>query len=129
MHLLIFFYDCLQAFKTLKEKLTTVPNIIAPNWCLPFEIMCDASDFSIGAIMGQRRGKYFQVIYYASQTLNDAQQNYTTTEKKLVALVFSSDKFYSYLIGAKTIVYRDHSALKYLLKKNDTKPRLIRWIL
>jgi len=69
------------------------------------------------------------VIYYTSPTLNDAQQNYITKEKELLAVVFSFDKFHSYLIGAKVIVYIDHSALKYLLKKSDAKPRLIRWIL
>ena len=69
-----FSHDCLQAFKTMKENHTTAPIIIAPNWGLLFKIMCDASDFVIVIVLGQRRGKYFQVIYYASRTLNDAQQ-------------------------------------------------------
>ncbi|CAL9029529.1 unnamed protein product, partial [Prunus brigantina] len=91
--------------------------------------MCDASDYAIGAVLGQRRNKLLHVIYYASRTLNDAQRNYTTTEKELLAVIFSLDKFQSYLIGAKVIVYTDHSALKYLLSKKDAKPRLIRWVL
>ncbi|KAK8661684.1 hypothetical protein V6N13_091280 [Hibiscus sabdariffa] len=91
--------------------------------------MCDASDFAVGAALGQRRGKLFHVIYYASRTLNDAQVNYTTTEKKLLAVVFAFDKFRSYLIGTKVIVHIDHSAIKYLVTKKDAKPRLIRWIL
>ncbi|BFG34711.1 hypothetical protein CerSpe_209850 [Prunus speciosa] len=91
--------------------------------------MCDASDYAVGAVLGQRRNKLLHVIHYASRTLNDAQRNYTTTEKELLAVIFSLDKFRSYLIGAKVIVYTDHSALKYLLSKKDAKPRLIRWVL
>ncbi|XP_021834473.1 uncharacterized protein LOC110774242, partial [Prunus avium] len=121
--------SCLEAFNVLKEKLTSAPIIVAPDWDLPFEIMCDASDYAVGAVLGQRRNKLLHVIYYASRTLNDAQRNYTTTEKELLAVIFSLDKFRSYLIGAKVIVYTDHSALKYLLSKKDAKPRLIRWVL
>ena len=69
------------------------------------------------------------MIYYASKTLSDAQLNYTTTEKELLAVVFALEKFCSYLLGSKVLVYSDHAALKYLLSKKDTKPRLIRWIL
>ncbi|GJZ94554.1 reverse transcriptase domain-containing protein, partial [Tanacetum coccineum] len=68
-------------------------------------------------------------IYYASKTLNNAQEHYTTTEKELLAVVFSFDKFRPYLVLSKTIVYTDHSALKYLFSKQDAKPRLIRWVL
>ncbi|GJY76826.1 reverse transcriptase domain-containing protein [Tanacetum coccineum] len=71
----------------------------------------------------------FKPIYYASKTLNNAQEHYTTTEKELLAVVFSFDKFRPYLILSKTIVYTDHSALKYLFSKQDAKPRLIRWVL
>ncbi|GJV37803.1 reverse transcriptase domain-containing protein [Tanacetum coccineum] len=68
-------------------------------------------------------------IYYASKTLSDAQTNYTVTEKELMAVVYAFKKFRSYLVLSKTIVYTDHSALKYLFNKQDVKPRLIRWIL
>ena len=91
--------------------------------------MSDASDYAIGAILGQRVNRLPYVIYYASKTLNDAQLNYSTTEKELLAVVFVLDKFRSYLIGSKVIIYTDHAALKYLLSKKDAKPRLIRWIL
>ncbi|CAN6552252.1 unnamed protein product [Malus baccata var. baccata] len=83
----------------------------------------------LGAVLGQRKDRLPQVIYYASRTLNDAQLNYATTEKELLAVVFALEKFRSYLVGAKVIVYTDHAALKYLLSKKDAKPRLIRWIL
>ena len=91
--------------------------------------MCDARDFAIGAVLGQKREKIFQVIYYASRTLNDAQQNYTTTEKELLAIVFAFNKFRPYLIGNKVVVHTDHSSIKYLMTKKDAKPRLIRWVL
>lgn len=125
----VFSDSCLQAFETLKSALTSAPIIRSPNWELPFEIMCDASDYAMGAVLGQRVDKVPHVIYYASKTLNDAQLNYSTTEKELLAVVFALDKFRSYLLGSKVLVYSDHAALKYLLTKKDAKSRLIRWIL
>ncbi|GJY86328.1 reverse transcriptase domain-containing protein [Tanacetum coccineum] len=96
---------------------------------MPFELMCDASDFAVGAVLGQRIDGKFKSIYYASKTLNNAQEHYTTTEKELLAVVFAFDKFCPYLILSKTMVYTDHSALKYLFNKQDAQPRLIRWVL
>ncbi|GKB75299.1 reverse transcriptase domain-containing protein [Tanacetum coccineum] len=84
---------------------------------------------TVGALLGQKDGKHFHPIYFASKTLNAAQQKYTVTEKELMAVVFAFDKFRSYLILSKTIVYTDHSALRHLFKKKDAKPRLIRWSL
>ncbi|XP_027337185.1 uncharacterized protein LOC113850859 [Abrus precatorius] len=124
------FYDkCLIAFNTLKEKLISAPVLVKPDWELPFELMCDASDIAIRAVLGQRKDKKLHVIHYASQVLNNAQINYTTTEKELLAIVFAFDKFRFYLIGSKVILYTDHAALKYLLSKQDAKPRLLRRIL
>ncbi|RVW11926.1 Retrovirus-related Pol polyprotein from transposon 17.6 [Vitis vinifera] len=120
---------CQNSFDQLKKFLTTTPIVRAPNWQLPFELMCDASDFAIGAVLGQREDGKPYVIYYASKTLNEAQRNYTTTEKELLAVVFALDKFRAYLVGSFIIVFTDHSALKYLLTKQDAKARLIRWIL
>ena len=120
---------CLEAFTVLKDKLISAPIVVAPDWSFPFELMCDASDYAIGAVLGQKRENIFQVIYYASRTLNDAQLNYATTEKELLAIVFAFDKFRPYLIGNKVVVHTDHSAIKYLMTKKDAKPRLIRWVL
>ncbi|CAN6554915.1 unnamed protein product [Malus baccata var. baccata] len=100
--------ECTESFKQLKELLTTAPIIVPPDWSLPFELMCDASDYALGAVLGQRKDKRPHVIYYASRTLNDAQLNYSTTEKELLAVVFALDKFRSYLIGTKVIVFTDH---------------------
>ncbi|CAN6455637.1 unnamed protein product [Victoria cruziana] len=91
--------------------------------------MCDASDYAIGAILGQRVEKKPVVIYYASKSLIDAQLNYTTTKKKMLVVVFALEKFRSYILGSRVLIYTDHAALKYLLSKKDSKPRLIRWFL
>ncbi|GJW33159.1 reverse transcriptase domain-containing protein [Tanacetum coccineum] len=125
----IFSNECIQAFQTLKNKLTEAPILIAPNWDLPFELMCDASDYAIGAVLGQRHEKHFRPIHYASKTMTEAESNYTTTEKEMLAVVYAFEKFRSYLIMNKSIVHTDHSALKYLFAKKDAKARLLRWVL
>jgi hypothetical protein len=91
--------------------------------------MCDASDYAVGAVLGQRKEGKVHAIYYASKTLNEAQVNYATTEKEFLVVVFAFEKFRSYIVNSKVIVYTDHAAIKYLLSKKDAKPRLIRWIL
>nr|GEX27322.1 reverse transcriptase domain-containing protein [Tanacetum cinerariifolium] len=125
---LIFSEDCIKAFQTLKKKLIEAPILIAPNWDLPFELMCDVSDFAIGAVLGQRHEKHFKPIYYASKTMNNAESNYTTTEKEMLAVVYSFEKFRSYLSMNKIIVHTDHSALKYLFSKKDAKTILLQWV-
>ena len=91
--------------------------------------MCDASDHALGVVLGLRKDNKLYVIYYASWTLTEAQLNYTTAEKEMLVVVFAVDKFRSYLLGSKVIIFNDHAALKYLLAKKDAKPRLIRWVL
>nr|GEW15305.1 reverse transcriptase domain-containing protein [Tanacetum cinerariifolium] len=91
--------------------------------------MCDASDYAVGAVLGQRVEKHFQPIHYTSKTMNDAETNYTTTKKEMLAVAYAFEKFRLYLIVNKRIVYTDHSALKYLFSKKDAKARLLRWIL
>ncbi|GJY14960.1 reverse transcriptase domain-containing protein [Tanacetum coccineum] len=125
----IFSEDCILAFQTLKKKLTKAPILIAPNWDQPFEIMCDASDYAIGAVLGQRIEKHFRPIHYVSKTMKEAESNYTTTEKEILAVVYAFEKFRSYLIMNKSVIYTDHSALKYLFNKKDAKARLLRWVL
>ena len=109
--------------------LVSPPIMRSPNWELPFEIMCDASNYAIGAVLGQRENKKAFVIYYASKTLDSAQSNYTTTEKDFLVVIFALEKFRSYIVGSPVTIFMDHAALKYLLSKQDTKPRLTRWIL
>ncbi|XP_015165285.1 uncharacterized protein [Solanum tuberosum] len=102
----------LKAFEMLKRNLIEAPILIAPNWELPFELMCDASNIEVGALLGKMKDKVFHSIYYASRTLDSAQANYTVTEKERLALVFAFDKFRSYLIGTKVIVYTDHATVR-----------------
>ncbi|RDY10376.1 Retrovirus-related Pol polyprotein from transposon 17.6, partial [Mucuna pruriens] len=123
----VFNKECIQAFKELKTILTSTPILQAPNWELPFKLMCDASNLTLRA--RDRVDQPAHVIAYASRTIDQAQINYTTTEKELLAIVFALDKFRSYLLGSKVIIFFDHAALKYLLKKPDVKPTLIRWML
>ncbi|KAK1685577.1 hypothetical protein QYE76_046425 [Lolium multiflorum] len=125
----VFDDDCKEAFETLKKALTTAPVVEPPDWNLPFEIMCDASDFAVGAVLGQRVDKKLNVIHYASKTLDAAQRNYATTEKELLAVVFACDKFRSYIVDSKVTIHTDHAAIRYLMTKKDAKPRLIRWVL
>ena len=101
----------------------------ALDWDQEFEVMCDASDFAMGAVLGQRKEKIFRAIYYVSRTFNEAQENYYTTEKKILAIVFSCEKFRPYILGSHVIVHTDHAAIKYLMSKKEAKPRLIRWLL
>nr|GEW82828.1 transposon Ty3-I Gag-Pol polyprotein [Tanacetum cinerariifolium] len=82
-----------------------------------------------GAVLGQRHEKHFRPIYYASKTMTDAESNYTTIEKEMLAVVYTFEKFRSYLIMNKSIAHTDHSALKYLFAKKDAKARLLRWVL
>jgi hypothetical protein len=107
---------CLAAFQTLKSALMSAPIIQPPDWSQPFEIMCDASDYAVGAVLGQRKESRVHVVYYASKTLNEAQVNYDTTEKELLAVVFAFEKFRSYIVNSKVIIYTDHAAIKYLSK-------------
>jgi hypothetical protein len=120
---------CAYAFNEIKLALVSAPIVQPPDWNLPFEMMCDASDYDVGAVLGQRKERGLHVISYASKTLDNAQENYTTTEKELLAIVYAFDKFISYLVGTKCIVFTDHAAIRYLLSKKEAKPRLIRWIL
>jgi hypothetical protein len=105
--------ECLDAFLILNKALISAPIIQPPDWSLPFEIMCDASDYAMGAVLGQTKDRKHHAIAYASKTLSRPQLNYATTEKELLAIVFAVDKFRSYLVGAKVIVHTDHAALKY----------------
>ena len=81
------------------------------------------------AVLGQRTEKIFKVIYYASKTFNEAQENYSTTEKEMLAMLFACEKFRPNILGSHVVIHTDHAAIKYLMAKKDVKPRLIRWVL
>jgi len=115
----VFDDDCLEAFEILKKALISAPIVQPPDWNLPFEIMCDASDYAVGAVLGQRVDKKLNVIQYASKTLDNAQRNYATTEKEFLAVVFACDKFRPYIVDSKVTIHTDHAAIKYLIEKKD----------
>ena len=117
------------SFLKIKEALISSPVLHTIKWDSPFELMCDASDFTIGAVLGQRIDKKCVAIYYTRKPLGEAQVNYTTTEKEFLAIIFALEKFCSYFLGSKVIVFTNHAALKFLLSKKETKARPMRWIL
>nr|GEU53334.1 hypothetical protein [Tanacetum cinerariifolium] len=123
-----FFKECVEAFQ-LKRKLTEAPILIALDWDVPFELICNASNFAIGVVLGQRQEKNFRPIHYARKTMTEIESNYTTTEKEMLAVVYAFEKFRSYLIMNKSIMYTDHFALKYLFAKKDSKARFLGWVL
>ena len=106
----------------LKQALIETPILQSPNWDLPFEIMCDALDYAVGAVIGQSLDKKLIAICYASKTLIKAQINYMTTEKELLTVVYALEKVGPYILGSKIIIHTDHAALKYMLSKKEAKP-------
>ena len=120
---------CSSAFKEIKAKLVIAPSMATPDWSKDFEIMCDVSDYAMRAFLGQRTEKIFRAIYYVSKTFNEAQENYSTTEKEMLAIVFSCEKFRSYILESHVIILTNHATIKYLMAKKDVKLRLIRWVL
>ena len=124
-----FHESCQRSFEDIKSRLVEAPIMAKPDWNKEFEIMCDASDYAMGAVLGQRTDKVFRAIYYAYKTFNEAQENYFTTEKEMLAIVFECEKFRPFILGSHIIIHTDHAAIKYLMAKKEAKPRLIRWVL
>ena len=112
----VFDDDCVEAIEILKKALITAPIVQPPDWNLPFEIMCDASDYDVGAVLGQRVDKKLNVIQYASKTLDTAQRNYATTEKEFLAVVFACDKFRPYIVDSKVTIHKQIRLLKILFQ-------------
>ena len=121
--------SCRSTFEEIKSRLVSAPIMLTPDWNNEFEIMCDASDYAMGAVLGQINDKIFKAIYYASKTFNEAQENYSTTEKEMLAMVFCCEKFRPYILGSYVVIHTDHVAIKYLMAKKVSRPRLIIWVL
>ena len=121
--------SCKSAFDEIKSRLVTAPNMVILDWNNDFEIMCDASDYAMGAVLGQRTEKLFKPIYHVSKNFNEAQENYSTTEKEMLIMMFACEKFRPYILGSHVIIHIDHVVIKYLMEKKEAKPRLIRWVL
>nr|GEX58945.1 reverse transcriptase domain-containing protein [Tanacetum cinerariifolium] len=125
----IFSQECVDAFQTLKRKLTKAPILIALNWDMPFELMYNANEYTIREILGKLQDKHFRPIHYASKAMIELESKYTKTKKEMLAVVYAFEKFWSYLILNKSIMYTDHCAFKYLFAKKDSKARFLRWVL
>ena len=121
--------SCFSAFEDIKSRLVIAPIMATPDWNKEFEIMRDANDYVMGAILGQRANKIFRAICYANKTFNEAQENYFTTEKEILVMVFACEKFRPYILGSHVIIHTNHATIKYLMANKDAKPRLIRWVL
>ena len=121
--------SCQSSFEEIKSRLVEAPIMAIPDWNNEFEIMCDVSDYAMGAVLGQKTNKMFRAIYYASKTFNEAQDNYSTTKKEMLAMVFACEKFKPYILGSHVIIHTDHASTKYLMAKQEAKPRMIRWVL
>ena len=117
------------AFDEIKSRLVTAPIMLILDWNNDFEIMSDASDYAMGVVLGQRTKKIFKAIYYANKTFNEAQENYSTIKKEMLTMVFACEKFRPYILGSHVVIHTNHAAIKYLMEKNEAKPRLIRWVL
>ena len=120
---------CSSAFENIKAKLVITPIMATPDWNKEFEIMCDANDYAMGVVLGKRKEKIFRAIYYASKTFNEAQENYTTTKREMLAMDFACENFRPYILGSHAIIHTDHAEIKYLMAEKDAKPRLIIWVL
>ena len=121
--------SCISAFYEIKSRLVTTPIMLTPNWNNDYEIMCDASDYAMGVVLGQRTEKIFKAIYYAIKTFNETQENYSTIEKEMLAMVFSCEKSKPYISGSHVIIHTNHAAIRYLMAKKEAKPRQIKWVL
>ena len=119
--------SCRYAFEEIKSRLVRAPIMARLDWNKEFEIMCDVSDYAMGAVLGQRTEKIFKAIYYASKTFNEAQENYSTIENEMLAMVLACEKFRPYILGSHVIIHTNHVAIKYLMANKEAKPRLIRW--
>eukprot|EP00253_Pinus_taeda_P012698 PITA_12698 len=120
---------CERAFQDLKKLVSTAPVLRGPNWDLSFQISLDASDTTIGAVLGQEEDKKPYAIYYVSKNLSLAELNYTVTEKEFLVVIHVVNKFRHYITGYLVILYTDHSTIKYLAKKPITNGRITRWLI
>ena len=119
---------CQSSFEEISSRLVEAPIMAKPDWNSEFEIMCDASDYAMEAVLGQKATKMVRAIYNDSKTFNEAQENYSTIEKDMLAMVFACETFRPYILGSHVIIHTDHAVIKYLMAKKEAKPRLIRWV-
>ena len=116
-------------FTEIKKRLSTTPILRGANWALSFHISSDASDTSIGVVLGQQDGQAPYAIHYISKNLAPTELNYTVTEKEILSIVYSINKFKNYITRYPTFVHTDHSTIKYSMNKLVTNAQITRWLL
>ena len=121
--------SCQYSFEEIKSRLVEAPIMAKPDWNKEFDIMCDASGYAMGAVLGQKADKMFRAIYYSRKTFNEAQENYSITENEMLAMVFTCEMFMPYILGSHVIIHTEHATIKNLMAKKEAKLRLIRWVL
>jgi hypothetical protein len=109
--------------------LSTTPILRGPNWALPFHISSDASDTTIGAVLGKQEDKEPYVFYYINKNMAPSELNYTVIEREFLAVVYAINKFNHYVTGYPTFIHTDHATIKYLMNKPITNARVTRWFL
>eukprot|EP00253_Pinus_taeda_P006338 PITA_06338 len=121
--------DCQKAFYELKHQLSTTPILRGPDWALPFHISYDASDTTIGVVLGQEENNLPYAIYFISKNMTPTELNYTVTKKELLVVIYAINKFGHYITGYTTFVHTDHSTIKYLMNKSIANAGVTRWLL
>jgi len=121
--------NCQEALDTLKGKLITSPILRGPNWALPFHIHIDASKKAKGVALGQVEEKLLYAIYFVSKNLSKVELNYTVTEKELLVVVHSLNKFRHYITSYQKFVHTNHVEISYLMNKPYVNSHIIRWLL
>ena len=121
--------SCQNAFEILKAKLSVAPILRGPDWSLSFHISTDASDTTIGGVLGQTEGKSPYAIYFISKNLTPTELNYTVTEKEILVVVYSINKFFHYITGYEVFVHTNHSAIIFLMNKPITNGKVTQWLL
>ena len=119
--------ECIDAFETLKERLTNAPIMNTPNFEQPFILEIDACEYGLGAILTQEYDEKKYVIAYASRTLSTAERKYGATEREALAIVWATKHFRPYLEGNKIYVRSDCKALEWMRTAKDVTGRLARW--
>ena len=103
--------SCQIDFEDLKLKLYDTPILRGPNWTLPFHISTDASDSTLGVVLGQKEGQQHYAIYFINKNLTPVELNYTVMEKEFLTVIYAIKKFRHYITGYKVLVHIDHSTI------------------
>ena len=120
--------ECQSTFEALKTRISEAPILRGPNWKLPFHISIDASDTTLGAVLGQKDLVPYS-IYYTSKNLTPTELNYTVTEKEFLAIVHAINKFRHYITGYEIFIHTNHSEIRYLMNKPIINGRVTSWLL